>query len=103
MFLGSTYHVITDENNDGILIELGEVNVINHIKILIWDIKEASFSYFIEVSLNMTQWDVVIDHTTSLCQSWQDLYFPATAVRYIRLVGTFSTNFYVSYRIIMKQ
>lgn len=89
--LGYTRHSITETDHLGIVVELGTICIINHIKILLWDRDARSYSYFIEVSVNQTKWEKVIDHTKYNCRSWQSLYFPSRAVRYIRLVGTHNT------------
>lgn len=75
----------------GIVVELGTISIINHMKILLWDKDVRSYSYYIEVSVNQTNWERVIDHTKYNCRSWQYLYFPSRAVRYIKLVGTHNT------------
>lgn len=90
--LGYTRHSITDFDDTGIIVELGMMSIINHIKILLWDRDLRSYSYYVEVSVNQTQWDRVIDHTDYYCRSWQHLYFPARVVRYIKLVGTHNTS-----------
>uniref|UniRef100_A0A1I8M4A6 BTB/POZ domain-containing protein 9 n=1 Tax=Musca domestica TaxID=7370 RepID=A0A1I8M4A6_MUSDO len=88
---GYTRHCISDTNETGIVVELGTICIINHIKILLWDRDNRAYSYFIEVSPNQTQWDRVIDYSKYHCRSWQFLYFPARPVRYIKLVGTYNT------------
>lgn len=89
---GYTRHMITDLNDQGIVVELGTISIINHIQILLWDRDARSYFYFIEVSVNQTQWERVVDHTNYNCRSWQQLHFPARAVRYIKLVGTHNTE-----------
>lgn len=71
--------------------ELGTISIVNQIKLLLWDRDMRSYSYYIEVSVNQTNWERVIDHTKYMCRSWQFLYFPSRAVRYIKLVGTHNT------------
>lgn len=88
---GYTRHSITESDHLGIVVELGTICIVNHIKILLWDRDARSYSYFVEVSVNQTKWEKVIDHTLYNCRSWQFLYFPSRAVRYIRLVGTHNT------------
>lgn len=91
-----TMHDITDENNAGILIELGATSVINYINMLLLCFDSRSYSYIIKVSVNKIHWDVVIDHGEFQCRSWQHLVFPSVAARYIWLVGTHSTSGAVS-------
>ncbi|XP_065085350.1 BTB/POZ domain-containing protein 9 [Ochlerotatus camptorhynchus] len=89
---GYTRHSISDTGDtQGIIVELGKLFIINHIKVLLWDRDTRSYSYFVEVSVNQTNWERVVDHTDYYCRSWQYLYFPSRAVRYIRLVGTHNT------------
>lgn len=70
---------------------MGTISIINHIKILLWDRDARTYSYYIEVSVNQSNWERVVDHTKYACRSWQFFYFPARAVRYIKLVGTHNT------------
>lgn len=89
---GYTRHSISDTgDSQGIIVELGKMFIINHIKILLWDRDTRSYSYYVEVSVNQTNWERVVDHTDYFCRSWQYLFFPSRAVRYIRLVGTHNT------------
>ncbi|KAG1654457.1 BTB/POZ domain-containing protein 9 [Nymphon striatum] len=88
---GFTRHPIDDNNGQGILIKLGMQCIINHIKMLLWDRDTRSYSYYIEVSMDMKDWVRVIDHTQYLCRSWQRLYFPVRVARYIRITGTHNT------------
>lgn len=90
--LGYTRHSITETNDTGIVVELGTISIINHVKMLLWDKDNRSYSYFIEVSVNQKQWDRVVDYQEYYCRSWQYLYFTARAVRYIKLVGTHNTE-----------
>ena len=89
---GYTRHIIADANDQGIVVELGTINIINHIKILLWDRDTRSYFYFVEVSVDQEQWERVIDHTKCNCRSWQFLHFPARPVKYIKLVGTHNTE-----------
>lgn len=51
-----------------------------------------SYSYFVEVSLSMDgSWHRVVDYSKHVCRSWQTLYFPSRILRYIRVVGTWSS------------
>lgn len=88
---GYTRHAITDANDQGIIVELGTTSIINHIKILLWDRDMRSYSYFVEVSVNQTQWDRVVDHSSYNCRSWQYIYFPARSVKFIKVIGTHNT------------
>lgn len=87
---GFTRHVIGEE--PGILIELGTQFIINHIKMLLWDRDERSYSYYIEVSMDNKNWSKVVDYSQFNCRSWQKLYFAPRVIKYIKVVGTRNTN-----------
>lgn len=91
------HHEFDNEDNSSILIELGAVSVVNHIQMSLYSLEEDSYSYFIEVSVDMRNWHQVVDHSNFLCRSLQNLYFPCRTVRYIRLVGTRTPTSDVSY------
>lgn len=88
---GYTRHSISDSGDLNIVVELGTISIINHIKVLLWDRDIRSYSYYIETSVNQNNWERVIDHTKYMCRSWQFLYFPSRAVRFIKLVGTYNS------------
>ncbi len=89
---GYTRHSINDSNSECIMVELGKICIINHIKILLWDRDNRSYSYFIEVSVDeKSNWTRVCDYSKYYCRSWQEIYFEAQAVKYIKLVGTHNT------------
>lgn len=90
-FLGYTVHEITGSDKDCIIAELGNIYMINHLRILLWDRDNRSYSYFVEVSVDQKCWTRVVDHTQFLCRSWQNLHFESSPVRYIKVVGTRNT------------
>lgn len=75
------------------MVELGKICIINHIKILLWDRDNRSYSYYIEVAVeqNSQNWIRVCDYSSFFCRSWQSIFFNAIAVKYIKLVGTHNT------------
>lgn len=58
---------------------------------MLWDCDERSYSYFIEVSNNEKDWEVVWDRSKVPCRSWQTITFPRRPIVYIRIVGTYNT------------
>ena len=89
---GYTRHPIHDKPDDnGIVIELGNIYIINHIKILLWDLDNRSYSYIIDVSVEKELWERVVDHASYQCRSWQYLYFDKRPVKFIRITGTRNT------------
>lgn len=59
---------------------------------LLSNMGRRSYSYYIDVSVDQKNWQRIIDYTNYHCSSWQFLHFPSKAVRFIKLVGTHSTN-----------
>ncbi|XP_026101371.1 BTB/POZ domain-containing protein 9-like, partial [Carassius auratus] len=89
---GFSRHPIEEDGRaTGIQVRLGQSFIINHIRLLLWDKDSRSYSYYIEVSMDELDWVRVVDHSKSLCRSWQHLYFPARVCRFIRVVGTHNT------------
>lgn len=89
---GYTRHAITDSpDNPGIVVRLSTTTIINHIRLLLWDRDNRSYTYYIEVSVDQKDWVRVIDHSTYYCRSWQNLYFEPRVVQYIKVVGTSNT------------
>lgn len=60
-------------------------------RLLLWDCDDRSYRYFVEVSVNNWEWEMVADKTHEECRSWQVLRFPARPVVFIKIVGTHNT------------
>lgn len=89
---GYTRHAITSkDDNNGIIVELSNIFIVNYIKILLWDLDNRSYSYVIDVAVEENFWERIIDYSSYHCRSWQHLYFPSRAVKYIRIKGTHNT------------
>ena len=58
---------------------------------LLWDCDDRSYSYYVEVSVNQRDWEVVCDRSRENCKSWQTIRFPRRPVVYIKIVGTHNT------------
>ena len=56
-----------------------------------WDCDKRTYSYYIEVSLNKEDWEIVFDRSKVACRSWQLITFPRRPVVFIRIVGTHNT------------
>lgn len=89
---GYTRHAITSkDDNNGIVVELSNIYIINCIKILLWDLDNRSYSYVIDTAVQENFWERVVDYSAYHCRSWQHLYFTKRAVKYIRIKGTHNT------------
>lgn len=74
-----------------ILIQLGQPYIISSLRLLLWDCDDRSYSYYIESSVNIWDWEVLVDRTRENCKSWQVVTFPPKPVVFIRIVGTRNT------------
>jgi BTB/POZ domain-containing protein 9 len=88
---GYARHEISTKEGSGIIIELGNIYIINYIKLLLWDLDNRSYSYTVEVSVEKDFWERVIDHSNYHCRSLQHLYFTKRPVKFIRITGTHNT------------
>ncbi|XP_066602241.1 BTB/POZ domain-containing protein 9 isoform X2 [Prorops nasuta] len=86
---GYTCHQL---GSGAILVQLGQPYMIDSMRLLLWDCDDRSYSYYVEVSGNSWNWEVVADKSREACRSWQTLRFePARPVVFIRIVGTHNT------------
>ena len=85
---GYTCHQL---GSGSIVVQLGQPYAIESMRLLLWDCDERSYSYFIEVSNNEKDWEVVWDRSKVACRSWQTITFPRRPIVYIRIVGTHNT------------
>ncbi|KAI4466825.1 Galactose-binding-like [Holotrichia oblita] len=85
---GYTCHQL---GSGAILIQLGQPYIISSLRLLLWDCDDRSYSYYIESSVNIWDWEVLVDRTRENCQSWQVVRFAPRPVVFIRIVGTRNT------------
>lgn len=71
-----------------IIIQLGQPYMMDTMKLLLWDCDDRTYSYFIEVSVNMWDWELIVDKTKENCRSWQYLRFKKRPIVFIRITGT---------------
>lgn len=70
-----------------------------HYRMLLWDCDDRLYSYYIEVSVNMWDWDMIVDKSHEQCTSWQILSFEKRPVVFIRITGTQNTANEVSWQL----
>lgn len=58
---------------------------------LLWDCDDRYYSYYIEVSVNMWDWELIIDKSKELVRSWQLLQFNSRPIVFIRITGTYNS------------
>jgi BTB/POZ domain-containing protein 9 len=83
---GFTYHTI---DVDQIVVHFAQPYMISRIQLLLWE--GGLFRYFIETSVDKTNWRIAVDRTKANCSSWQLLQFDERPVVFIKIVGTYST------------
>jgi len=85
---GYTCHQL---GSGAIMVQLGQPYSLESMRLLLWDCDDRSYSYYIEVSVNQRDWEVVCDRTREACRSWQVITFTRRPVVFIRIVGTHNT------------
>jgi BTB/POZ domain-containing protein 9 len=85
---GYTCHQL---GSGAIVVQLAQPYVISSMRLLLWDCDDRSYSYYIEVSTNQRNWEMVCNRSREKCKSWQTIRFPPVPVVYIRIVGTDNT------------
>lgn len=58
---------------------------------LLWDCDDRYYSYYIEVSVNMWEWELIVDKSKELVRSWQVLQFSPRPIVFIRITGTYNS------------
>ena len=85
---GYTCHQL---GSGAIVVQLPQPFLIDSMRLLLWDIDERSYSYYIEVSVDYENWEIVADKRNHSCKSWQSIKFDRRPIVYIRIVGTYNT------------
>jgi BTB/POZ domain-containing protein 9 len=66
-------------------------------KLKLWDGDDRSYRYFIETSLDKSNWKIAVDRRNVECKSWQFLQFDQRPMVFIRITGTHNTANDVSF------
>ncbi|KAJ3647096.1 hypothetical protein Zmor_024638 [Zophobas morio] len=85
---GFTQHTI---GSGSIIVELAQPYMISSMRLLLWDKDDRRYRYFIETSLNQTNWEIAVDRRNEDCRSWQNIVFKERAMVFIRITGTHNT------------
>lgn len=86
--IGYTCHQL---GSGAIVIQLPQPYIISTMKLLLWDLDERRYSYYIEVSCDQQTWVRVVDKTNEACRSWQHLSLDPRPVVFVRIVGVQNT------------
>ena len=85
---GYTCHQL---GNGAITVQLAQPYVLSSMRLLLWDIDDRTYSYYIKVSCDGENWTTVADKRNVECQSWQTLEFNMIPAIFIKIIGTANT------------
>lgn len=74
-----------------IVVRLGQPYYLGSMRLLLWDCDDRTYSFYIEISTNRKEWQMVVDRRNDRTRSWQNFHFTPRPVVYIRIVGTRNT------------
>uniref|UniRef100_A0AC34R9G0 BTB domain-containing protein n=2 Tax=Panagrolaimus sp. JU765 TaxID=591449 RepID=A0AC34R9G0_9BILA len=83
---GYTCHQLGSGN---ITVQLPQPYLIDSIGLLLWDCDDRTYSYFIEVSVDQTNWTKVVSEEK--VSSWRKVFFDLQPVVFIKIVGTYNS------------
>lgn len=86
--IGYTCHQL---GSGAIVVQLPQPYIISTMRLLLWDLDERRYSFYIEVSCDQQTWVRVVDKTNEACRSWQYLSFDPRPVVFVRIVGVENT------------
>lgn len=86
--IGYTCHQL---GSGAIVVQLPQPYIVGTMRLLLWDLDERKYSYYIEVSCDQQNWVQVVDKTKEVCRSWQYLSFEPRPVVFVRIVGVDNT------------
>lgn len=85
---GYTCHQL---GSGAIVVQLPQPYLIGSARLLLWDIDARTYSYYVEVSVDGTNWTRVHDRSREPCRSWQIMTFPPRPLVFVKIVGTHNT------------
>lgn len=87
------HHRLHNANpTNNFLIQLNQPYVIDSFRMLLMDRDSRAFSFFIETSVDDTNWEIVVDQRDKRLKSWQQFTFEPRPVAFIRITGTHCTH-----------
>lgn len=61
-------------------------------RLLLWDLEpDRTYGFYIETSINETDWQMVVDMRNERLKSWQKFTFETRPVVFIKIVGTYNS------------
>uniref|UniRef100_A0A7E4WC59 BTB domain-containing protein n=1 Tax=Panagrellus redivivus TaxID=6233 RepID=A0A7E4WC59_PANRE len=80
----SAIHIEPERRKKVVIVDLKELFLLNYFKLAL----RHNVSYTVSVSKDARTWECVIDRSNHTCFGWQELYFEARLVRFIRFEST---------------
>lgn len=74
-----------------IVVQLPQPYMLDSMRILLWDCDDRSYCFYIETSVDNTNWSLVCDKRSEPSKSWQNITFPRRPVAFVKIVGTDNT------------
>lgn len=74
-----------------ILVHLNQPYNIDSMRLLLWDLDDRTYSFYIETSTDNKNWEIAVDKRKERLRSWQKFKFQMRPVVYIKITGTYSS------------
>lgn len=88
---GYAYTYINDNQSGAILIDLGDVYMINRTTIRLWNLDNRYYQYMIDVSTDGVNWQRVVDKTEGKWSGLQTDSFDDIKAHFVRITGTYAS------------
>ncbi|XP_052769658.1 BTB/POZ domain-containing protein 9-like [Mya arenaria] len=85
---GYTCHQL---GSGAIIVQLPQPYMLDSMRLLLWDCDDRSYCFYIETSVDNTNWVMVTDKRNEPSKSWENVTFPMRPVAFIKIVGTHNT------------
>ncbi|XP_050435414.1 BTB/POZ domain-containing protein 9-like [Adelges cooleyi] len=83
-----TYHLL---EKGCIVVQLAQPYILGSMRLLLWDGDDRAYGYTVEASVNNQDWEILINKSKELTQSWQVFQFKPRPIIYIRVTGVYSS------------
>lgn len=77
---------------DAIIVQLSQPYYIGSLRLLLWDRDDRTYSFYVETSVNQSDWEMAVDKRDEHLQSWQTLTFTPRPTVFLKIVGTHNSG-----------
>ncbi|KAK0420089.1 hypothetical protein QR680_014510 [Steinernema hermaphroditum] len=92
MFPPDSFQGVTIGNGNNITVKLGRIYMLDLIRLQLWSFAFGFYRYYVEVSIDGRDYDMISDNRNSDCRGWQNIMFKRRPVKFIRMVGTYNSE-----------